>query len=384
MSIKCVNIGKGVFMFGGAWQIATIKGIPLRLHFSWFVIFGLITWSLATQYFPQVAPELPKATNWLRGAIAALLLFLSVVTHELSHSFVARYYKIPITSITLFIFGGIAQVKKEPSDPKVELRMALAGPFSSYALAFVFFFFYKLTLFSSGIRAIAFYLFQINLILATFNLIPGFPMDGGRVLRALIWKKTGDYLGATKRASKAGQGVALVFIFIGLFSLFTGYLGSIWFLLIGWFLYTAAQSSYQQATVKDILSGVRVRDVMVSDVITVSSDTPVQELVNNYFLRYGYSGFPVVDGEEVVGVITLKELKGLPKEKWVETVAKDVMQSLDGSLMVSEEDDVSTTLERMVQEDKGRLIILSNGRLRGLITRSGISKYLRIRSELRG
>jgi Zn-dependent protease len=371
-------------MFGGSWQIAKIGGIPLRLHFSWFVIFGLITWSLATQYFPQVAPELPKVTNWLRGAVAALLLFLSVITHELSHSFVARYYKIPITSITLFIFGGIAQVKKEPSDPKVELHMALAGPFSSYALALIFFFFYKLTAFSPGLKAIAFYLFQINLILATFNLIPGFPMDGGRVLRALLWKKSGDYLYATRKASKAGQSIALFFIFIGLFSLFTGYLGSMWFLLIGWFLYTAAQSSYQQATMKGILSGVKVRDVMVDEVVSVSSDTPIMELVNNYFLKYGYSGFPVVDGERLIGIISLKEIKGLPKERWADTTASDVMQPLDNSLVALEEDDVSATLEKMVQEDKGRLMVLNNGKLIGLITRSGISKYLRIKSELKG
>lgn len=369
-------------MFGGSWQIMKVGGIPLKLHFSWFVVFGLITWALATQYFPQVAPELPQVTNWLRGAVAALLLFISVIIHELSHSFVARHYKLPIVDITLFIFGGVAQMKKEPSEPKVELYMALAGPFSSYILALLFFLFYKVIGAYPGLKAISFYLFQINLILGTFNLIPGFPMDGGRLLRALLWKRSGDYLSATRKASKTGQHIALFFIFFGIFSLFAGYLGSIWFLLIGWFLYTAAQSTYQQATVKGILSGVKVRDVMVTDVVSVSSDTPVSKLVDDYFLKYGFNGFPVVEGERVVGVVSLKEIKGLPKDKWPYTKTADVMQPFDRSSMASEDEGVSVTLERMLQENRGRLVVIRDGRLAGLITRSGITRYLQIKSEL--
>ncbi len=371
-------------MFSGSWQIARIRGIPLKLHFSWFVVFGLITWALATRYFPMVAPELPRATNWLRGAVAALLLFLSVLIHELSHSFVARHYKLPITSITLFIFGGVAQMKQEPSSPKIELQMAIAGPLSSYAIAIVFFLIYKLMLPFPGLKAIAFYLFQINLILATFNLIPGFPMDGGRVLRALLWRRSGDFISATRKASKTGQNIALFFIFFGIFSLLTGHPNSVWFILIGWFLYTAAQSSYQQATVKDTLTGVKVRDVMVDEVVTVDAETPISYLVNNYFLRYGYSGFPVVDNRGVIGIISLKEIKGIERDKWHSLMARDVMQPIDNSLIISEGDDVSDILERMIQEDKGRLVVLREGRLTGLITRSGIAKYLQIKNELRG
>jgi len=359
-------------------------GIPVRLHFSWFIIFGLITWTLAKLYFPQVAPELPQATNWLRGALAAFLLFVSVTIHELSHSFVAKRYNIPIASITLFIFGGVAQMKKEPSSPKVELNMALAGPFSSYALALFFFILYKLAGNYQGLEAIALYLFQINLILGTFNLIPGFPMDGGRVLRALLWEKSGDYLSATRKASKAGQRIALFFMFFGFISFFTGYSGGIWLLLIGWFLYTAAQSSYQQATTRGILAGVKVGDVMAKEVITVNSDAPLSELVDNYFLRYGYGGFPVVDGERLVGIISLKEIRGLPKDEWAGTKAKDIMQVFDDSLVASENDDVSMTLERMVKEDKGRFLVINNGMLVGIITRSGIAKFLQIKGALKG
>jgi Zn-dependent protease/CBS domain-containing protein len=370
-------------MLEGSWQIGRISGIPVRVHFSWFILFGLITWALATQYFPQVAPELPQITNWLRGALSALLLFLSVTIHELAHSLVARRYKIPMAGITLFIFGGIAQMKKEPSSPKAELNMALAGPFSSYMLGLIFFIIYKLTGDYRGIQAIAYYLFQINIILGTFNLFPGFPMDGGRVLRAVLWERSGDYIYATKKASKTGQYIALFFIFLGFISLFTGYMGSVWFLLIGWFLYTAAQSSYQQATTRDILSGVKVKDVMADEVITVNSNIPLSELVDNYFLKFGYSGFPVVDEQRLIGIISLKEIKKVPKNKWAITSAKEVMQVFDDSIAVSEEDDVSMILEKMIQEDKGRFLVISNDRLTGIITRSGIARYLKIKGELK-
>jgi Zn-dependent protease/CBS domain-containing protein len=358
-------------------------GIPIRLHFSWFVIFGLITWALATRYFPQVAPELSQSTNWIRGAVAALMLFLSVTIHELSHSIVARGYKIPISSITLFIFGGVAQMDKEPSSPKIEMNMALAGPFSSYVLALIFYVIYKSAGDLQGLKAIFLYLFQINLILATFNLIPGFPMDGGRVLRAVLWERSGDYLSATRKASRTGQFFGLFFIFLGLLSLFTGYMGSLWFLLIGWFLYTAAQASYQQATTKGFLADSRVKDVMVDDIITVSLDLPLTEVINSYFLRHGYGGFPVTDGQKIVGLISLKEIKGVPEDKWNSTRVEEVMQKFDDSLTVSEEDEVSSVFEKMVRENKGRLLVIRDGRLRGLITRSGIARYLQIKGELR-
>jgi Zn-dependent protease len=370
-------------MFEGSWQIGKISGIPVRLHFSWFLIFGLITWALATQYFPQVAPELPQTTNWIRAALAALLLFLSVTIHELSHSVVARKNRIPIQSITLFIFGGVAQMKHEPSSPKIEIQMALAGPFSSYVLALFFLLLYKVLGDYQGLRAIAFYLFQLNIILGTFNLIPGFPMDGGRVLRAFLWARTGDHVTATRRASKTGQMIALFFIVLGLASLFTGYMGSLWFLLIGWFLYTAAQSSYQQATTRGLLAGSRVRDYMIRDIITVDSGIPVSELVHNYFLRFGYGGFPVLERGEIAGIVSLQEVRKVPREEWVRTPTGQVMRQLDKTFLISGDDEISTALEKMSQEGKGRLLVIKNGRLAGMITRSGIARYIQIKGELK-
>jgi Zn-dependent protease len=204
----------------GAWKIGTIIGIPMRIHYSWLLVFGLITWSLSTYYFPQAAPDLPAASYWIKGILSAILLFASVGFHELAHSVVARQYGIPIESITLFIFGGVAQMRGEPPHPKAEFRIAIAGPMSSFFLAGLFFMFSLNT--TGGMNALFSYVSRINLILGMFNLIPGFPMDGGRVLRSYLWEKKKDYYYATKRASGIGQKIALFFIFFGIFSIFAG------------------------------------------------------------------------------------------------------------------------------------------------------------------
>lgn len=371
-------------MLSGSFQVGKISGIPVRIHFSWFIIFGLITWALATQYFPEVAPELPRATNWIRGAAAALMLFLSVTIHELSHSFVARKYNIPIESITLFIFGGVANMKKEPGSPRIELAMALAGPFSSYVLSFLFFIVYSSIGNEQGLKSIASYLFQINFILATFNLIPGFPMDGGRVLRAVLWGRSGDFLDATRKASKAGQGFAIFFVFLGLVSLFTGYVGSVWFLLIGWFLYSAAQTSYLQAAAKGILADDVVRDIMVTDFVAVDADISVSELVDDYFLRYGYGGFPVFEGNSIAGMVSMKEVKEVPRDNRPYTKVRDVMVPFGRSLFVSENEEVSSVFERMGRANMGRFLVVRDGMLVGIITRSGVARFLHLKGELKG
>ena len=277
----------------GAWKIGTIMGIPIRVHFTWFIVFGLITWSLSSRYFPVAAPDLPIASYWVKGVLAALLLFASVAFHELAHSYVAQKYKLSIESITLFIFGGVAQMKGESPHPKAEFWIAIAGPLSSFFLSAFFFILMMNTL--GGAKALFFYLAQINLILGAFNLIPGFPMDGGRVLRAAIWSKTKNFYYATQKASSIGRMIALFFIFSGIFSLFTRMSGGLWLMLIGWFLYTTAQSSYQQSTLQESLSGIKVGDIMVKDIVTVSSSLTVDEAVNGYFLRYGYGGFPIIE-----------------------------------------------------------------------------------------
>ena len=366
-------------LFQGAWKIGKIMGIPIRVHFSWLIVFGLITWSLSTYYFPKAAPDLPTGSYWIKGTLAAILLFASVAFHELAHSFVAQRYKIFIESITLFIFGGVAQMKGEPPNPKAEFRIAIAGPLSSFFLSVLFFYLSLNTI--GGVKALFAYVAQINLIIGVFNLIPGFPMDGGRVLRSLIWEKRKNFYYATQKASSIGQKIALFFIIFGIFSIFTGIQGGLWLMLIGWFLYTAAQSSYQQSTLQESLSGIKVRDIMVKDIVTLNSFITVDEAVNNYFLRYGYGGFPIIDDGKFLGIVTLKEVKNIHRENWGREKVADILVPHNKRWEVSPEDEVMKALELMIQEDKGRLVIIENNKLSGLITRNGIARYVQIRGK---
>ncbi|MGQ9695823.1 MAG: site-2 protease family protein [Thermodesulfobacteriota bacterium] len=366
----------------GALRIGTIMGIPLRLHYSWFIIFGLITWSLSSYYFPEVAPDLPVASYWLKGALASLLLFASVAFHELAHSYMALRHHLKIVSITLFIFGGVAQMKGEPSNPKAEFQIALAGPLSSFFLSLIFFFLSLSNL--SGLSALFHYLARINLILGLFNLIPGFPMDGGRVLRSFLWNQKKDYIYATQKAAGVGKKIALFFIFFGLFSFFMGFPGGVWFLLIGWFVYTAAQSSYQQVTLQEALAGIKVKEVMVhlDDLVSLSPGLSVKEAVNDYFLRYGYGGFPVMDNDKFMGMVTLKEIKQVARDLWPQMTIGEIYLPHDRKWELSPLDDIMKALQFMIQEDKGRIIVTKNDQVIGLVTRNGIARYLQIKREI--
>lgn len=361
----------------GSWKIVTVMGIPIKVHFSWLIIFGLITWSLSTLYFPQAAPQLPALSYWAGGLAGATLLFISVALHELSHSFVATRYRLPIISITLFIFGGVAQMKGEPPHSKAEARMAVAGPLSSFVLSLIFLMIYELVT-GQVARALFLYLSRVNFILGAFNLIPGFPMDGGRVLRAFLWKRTGDFFYATRRASTYGQRIALFFIIIGLFSMLFGFPGSIWLMLIGWFLYTAAQASYQQAGLQESLSGRKVMDLMIRDFISIPPDMTIKTAVDDYFLRYGYGGFPVIDNAGFLGFVTLKEVKDVPKGRWKDVRVSEVCVPHEKRWEVSEENTALKALELMINEDKGRLVVIEKGNVTGIITRNGIAKYASI------
>jgi Zn-dependent protease len=363
----------------GAWKIGAIMGIPIRVHFSWLIIFGLLTWLLSSRYFPQVTPDLPFVSYWLNGVLAALLLFASVAFHELSHSYVARKYKLTIESITLFIFGGVAQLKGDPPHPRAEFWIAIAGPFSSFLLAA---FFFALTMATAGgAKALFAYLAQINLMLAVFNLIPGFPMDGGRVLRSVFWGRKKDYFYATHKASGIGRGIALFFIFFGLFSIFTGGPGGLWLMLVGWFLYSAAQASYQQASLQETLSGVKVEDIMVREMKTMEPSIPIEKAVDDYFLRTGYGGFPVVDDGRFLGILTLREVKDVPREDWGRVKVSEVFVLHDKRWEVSPETDAMKALELMIKEDKGRIVVTKGDKIIGLITRNGIARYVQIKGK---
>ncbi len=363
----------------GAWKIGNILGIPIRVHFSWLIVFGLLTWLLSSRYFPQVTPDLPFVSYWISGALAALLLFASVAFHELAHSYVAQRYQLTIESITLFIFGGVAQLKGDPPHPRAEFWIAIAGPLSSFFLSAVFFLLMINT--AGGTRALFAYVAQINLLLGIFNLIPGFPMDGGRVLRAAIWGKKKDYFFATQKASSIGRGIALFFIFFGLFSIFRGGMEGLWLMFIGWFLYSAAQASYQQATLQETLSGIKVKDIMVTEMQAVEPSISLDEVVDKYFLRYGYGGFPVIDDGKFLGILTLKEVKNVPREDWGKVKVSEVYVPHDKKWEVPPDADVTRALELMIKEDKGRIMVTEKDKIIGLITRNGIARYVQIKGK---
>lgn len=364
--------------FQGAWQIGKVLGIPIRIHYTWLIVFGLITWSLSTFYFPKVAPQLPVASYWINGVVAAFLLFFSVAIHELAHSLVAKRYKLTIESITLFIFGGVAQMKGEPPSAKAEFRIAIAGPLTSFFLA-AFFFLFSLKTTNIGFKSLFSYVYQLNLILGFFNLIPGFPMDGGRVLRAYLWSKKKDYLYATQKASKIGQNIAIFFMIFGVFSLFMGIPTGLWLILIGWFLYSAAYGSYQQSTLEALLQNVKVKDLMVKDLVTVSPSMSIQEVINNYFLKYGYTGFPVISEGKYLGILALRDIKSIPEEDRPLREVSEFYGRHKPQWEISPQDNALNALEKMLREDVGRLVILEDGKITGMITRNGIARYLEIK-----
>ena len=367
-------------------KLFKVFGIQISLNYSWFIIFGLIAWSLAQGYFPQMRPDLPLITYWLMGLITALLLFLSVLLHELSHSYVALASGIEIKGITLFIFGGLARISREPPDARTEFKIAIAGPATSLALALVFWLSSRGIDFlmpGSVISSIFYYLFLINGILVVFNLIPGFPLDGGRLLRAYIWNRTDNLKEATRIASRVGKWFALLLIFAGFANIITGrLLNGIWFVFIGMFLRQAAAESYQVVVLQHSLEGVKVRDLMTSNVIAVDEGLSVAELVEGYFFKYRYTSFPVVSGEELRGIITLKVVKKLPREEWAYKQVRDIMSGVFSDAVLHPDESAVDALRKMTTEERGRLPVVEGGRLKGILARNDIMSLFKVKSDL--
>ncbi len=368
----------------GSVNLGTILGIPIRLHSSWFLVFVLVTVTLATGYFPIERPGWAIATYWTVAAFASLLFFASVLIHELGHSVLALREKVPVKSITLFIFGGVAQIGREPPTAGAEFRIAIAGPLSSLGLAALFGGLGAVLPDGSVLQAPFAYLGRINLLLAAFNMIPGFPLDGGRVLRAAIWQWGGSFRNATRWASWAGRAVAFLFILWGVAQILLGggLLNGLWIAFIGWFLNNAAESSYQQVIVRETLSGVKARNVMTQQCLTVPNDLPLDRLVEEHVLGQGQRCFFVSDREEVQGLISLQNIRGVPRERRQALTTAQVMTGLDSVFRANPEDDVWAVLEMMDEHDLNQVPVMDNGNLLGLITRQNLLQNIRLRAEL--
>lgn len=372
----------------GAIKLGKIFGIEIRLHFSWVIIFFLVGYTLSFFYFPQAYKGLSQSTYITMGLITTFFFFASILFHEMSHSIVARRNGIPIRFITLFIFGGVSSISKEPDDPNVELKMAFAGPASSIALGIAFGLMWVggvAIKASPAFTGVVGYLGFINILLGVFNLVPGFPLDGGRLLRAAIWKFTGSVQRATKIASDFGRGFAFLLIAGGLGLVLVGYLiNGIWFIFIGWFLEQAARGSYQQVVVSQALSRVLVRDVMTPEPVTIPDDILLREAVDHYFLSHKYGGFPVVRDEEPVGVVSLSDIRGVPNTAWDTTKVADVMEPLGPDTIVEADTHVTDLLTRLHERETDRLLVVDGDHhVAGIVTNDDIARYLRVQVALR-
>jgi len=305
--------------------LGKILGIPIALDYSWFLVFALITWTLAAGYYPAEFPGWAPGTYWLLGAVTAVLLFASVVLHELGHSTVARRFGIRVRRITLFIFGGIAQIDAEPPTPRAEFLIAVAGPAVSLVLALLFGLLRFPVAAVLPLLAVVRYLGYINWALVLFNLIPGFPLDGGRVLRAVLWGATGKPTRATVIAATVGRAVALLFILAGVFQIFAGnFITGLWIAFIGWFLESAAVGQVQQQTAQGFLAGHSVSDAMSTNYGVVPAETTVQQLVD-LVLTSGRRVFVAMRGGEALGLCTLHEIRAIPRERWAAVRVDEAM-----------------------------------------------------------
>lgn len=366
-------------------------GIPIHVHASWLFVFFFMTWSLATGYLPDTLPGLSEPRYWAMGGVAALLLFASVLLHELGHSLVALRYRIPIGQITLFIFGGVAQMRKEPPHPRAEFLIAIAGPLVSFVLAGISL--GSVAVLESfpaepslhGLMALGTLLGMVNTQLGLFNLLPGFPLDGGRALRAGLWAWSKDYYRATSQAALVGLLFGVTFGLFGALLVVGALSGTTssalassggWIVLLGAFLFTAARGSRKQAAIRASLASVPVRELMVGNVVALSPELSLEEAVNQYFLPYGYGGFPVVHEGRLVGVVAVRDIQSVRNSLWAYRRVSDIMQPSSDDMVVSPDLSAMQALEQMMAVGAERLVVVQDGELLGLVTRAAIGHFI--------
>jgi Zn-dependent protease/CBS domain-containing protein len=365
-------------------KLGKILGIPIGLHFSWFLVFALVIFSLSTGYFPQKYPMQSNGLYVLLAAVTTLGFFGSVLLHELGHSVIALRNNIPVKGITLFIFGGVAQIKREPQTPGAEFRIAIAGPLVSLALAGIFGALAALEAQFPLLAAPSSYLMPLNLTLALFNMIPGLPLDGGRVLRAIVWKLSGSQVRATRIASYGGQAVAFGFIGWGVFNIFTGqFTNGMWMMLIGWFLQSAAASASSQADLQEKLRGVTVEQAMSQECTSVPALTPLNQLVQERVLQRGNACFLVTDYEgQLRGILTLQDITRIPQIRWRFSTAEQAMTPLNGLPQVDAGEEILEALQQMDEVGAHHATVVQFNRQIGLISRDQVMRYLRLRTQL--
>ena len=362
--------------------LGKILGIKIGLDYSWFVIFALLTWMLADSYYPDEFKHWSPLLYWLMGAVTAIMLFVSVLLHELGHSVVALRYKIPVSSITLFLFGGIAQIGAEPPSAVAEFFIAIAGPLVSLALAVLFYVAQPLISGMEPLLGLAKYLAYINTALVLFNLIPGYPLDGGRVFRAIVWAITGNMRRSTLIAANVGRFFASVLIFAGVWQMFRGnFGGGLWVAFIGWFLDNAASVEIQQVVLQGLLTGHRVSQAMSTHCATIPEDLTLQQLVDEQILGSGQRSFLVNRGDKTIGLITLHRIKEVPRHEWATTSAAQVMLPFEQLKCVDFDTELWSALQDMDRNGVNQMPVVRDRHVVGMLSREDAITFLRTLQE---
>lgn len=374
-------------MFGKSIRLFSLFGFDVKIDLSWLVLAFLITWSLAQGLFPHYIKGLLPATYWWMGVFGALGLFFSIVFHELSHSLVARNFGLPIKGITLFIFGGVAHMEEEPPSARAEFLMAIAGPASSVILGVVFFVLRTLTrtAWPLSVTGVMGYLAFINWILAGFNLLPAFPLDGGRVLRSILWTWKQNIRWATRVSARVGTILSYMLIAMGVIQFFSGNLISgIWWFMIGLFLQNAARMSYQQLITRQALEGETIRGLMIKDPVTVPPTITISELIDDYIYKHHYKMFPVVDKGNLVGCVTTRQVRPIPKDQWSSKAVREIATTCSAENTIDPDTDVIKALSLMNRTGNSRLMVTEGQKLVGIIALKDIMNFLSIKLDLDG
>ncbi|MDI6716214.1 MAG: site-2 protease family protein [Actinomycetota bacterium] len=363
----------------GGITLGSIYGIKIILDYSWFIIFAIIIFILSFSLFPQLIPGFGASTYIVIGIITSIFFFSSVLAHELVHSIIAKMNGINVESITLIIFGGISRITEEPRTPGVEFKISIAGPLSSIVLGAIFFsIFFVASRVNLGLFIVvpALWLGYINVALGLFNLLPGFPLDGGRVFRSAIWYFTGSLRRSTAIASAVGKGIAYTMIIIGIVGpLFFGLISLLWFVLLGWYLLRAAEAGYEQVLYHEALEKVKVSEIMTENPVVVDPRLSIADMVSGYFMRLHYIGYPAVENGGAKGLITIDMIRDIPRDQWPIIRVSDVMRPLSPDIVTNPDAQVFDILPKLSRAD-GRLLVMKDGQLVGIITAADIRRAI--------
>jgi Zn-dependent protease/CBS domain-containing protein len=370
-------------------RLGKIFGIEIDIDYSWIFIFLLLVFLLGYSYFPQVVRGGAPGGYWLAAVITTVFFFLSVVVHELAHSIVATRAGLPVRNITLFFFGGVSQITDEPKSAWDEFKMAIVGPLTSLILGIILIAVALAVRGRSNLLVLnaVYYLGIINVLLGIFNLLPGFPLDGGRVFRSIVWGITHNLVRSTFIAAVVGQGVGWLLIFGGVLLAFTvagGIFQGVWLVLIGWFLVNAARSSYQQVVVREALVQVPVTTIMNPQVAAISPEMTIEQVVHDYFLRESPSALPVEEGERLLGMVSIDDVRKVRRERWTTTTVRDIMEPVTEEVTLHPEDDAWDAASRMAETNRDRLLVTSEGGfVDGVVTQGAIARWLQTHMKLR-